>query len=147
MSTLETSANLLTSRSIDYYEIEDYESAIQELNEAIRLNDKDKVAYRYRGLSKYKLSQPKEAIKDFSKAISIDSEYGEAYVNRSIASIALENYEIAIQDCDEAIRINPHNVEALVVRALAKNRLGVDSFVEDLERVIHLNLRFPKINP
>ncbi len=148
MVTKETVLNQSISEGINLYEIGKYEDTIQVLDDVISRTNKDKDAYHYRGLAKYRLNQHDEAIEDFNKAIDIDPEYDKVYVDRSIARIARgdykadrEDYKTAIEDCNEAIRINSHNSNAFVVRALAKIKLGVNSGVEDLTKVIDLYLR------
>ena len=85
----------------------EYQKAIDNYDDAIRLDPQYSRAYNNKGIAYKKLAQPDRAIQDFDEAIRLDSEYAHAYFNRGIAYNALGQYERAIQDFDEAIRHNP----------------------------------------
>lgn len=85
------------SRSVSYsnrgttkLKLGQYSEAIQDYDEAIKLNPQGVEFYYNRGLSKHNLQQYTDAIKDYDKVIELDSENVDAYFNKSCA-YALQN--------------------------------------------------------
>ena len=124
----------------------DYEKAIEQYDEAIRLYPKLVEAYCNRGGAKaefYELAEfnkLKEAIADCDKAIRMDPHLAGAYYNRGIAKLKLNIPEEAIEDFDEAIRLKPYYADAYHYRGVAKvadNRL--EEAIEDFDEAIRLS--------
>jgi len=69
----------------DYFKQGDYQKAIEQYDEAIRLNPQYAKAYYNRGIAYYYLSQYEQAIQDFGEAIRLNPQYAEAYNNRGFA--------------------------------------------------------------
>ena len=61
-----------------------YEQAIEDYDQAIRLNPEDADAYYNRGIVYYELGQLERAIEDYDEAIRLNPEYTKAYYNRGI---------------------------------------------------------------
>ena len=97
----------------------EYEKAIDFLSEAIRINQKDAIAYTNRGAAYGFKKDFVNAISDFSSAIDIDPGFAEAYHNRGAIYYKIGSLEKAIADFDKAIRINPAYAKAYNSRALA----------------------------
>ncbi len=118
-----------------------YKEAIQDLNEAIRLNHKDFKAYSNRGFARIKLGDYEGAIEDFSQAISIDPNYDIAYSNRGFAYFNLGNYEKAIEDSNRAIRIDPNDpntVYAYFNLGVAYKQIGNEQkAIENFQEVLN----------
>jgi tetratricopeptide (TPR) repeat protein len=83
-----------------------YEKAIKELSETIRLNPKQARNYNNRGLGYHGRGDYENAIKDFSEAIRLDPEYVAAYTNRGNAYAAQKEHEKAIKDHSKAISLD-----------------------------------------
>ena len=66
-----------------------YSEAIKDLNESIKLDNKNAQAYGDRGLNYYKLKKYYLAERDYDQAIRIDPKNGNAYLNRGILNYAL----------------------------------------------------------
>jgi len=95
-----------------------YIAALNDLNEAIRLDQKDIDAYFNRGLIYYHLHSTEKAIEDFSIAINLNNNFVEAYVNRGNIYLELEDYSMAMRDYNQVLNSNPNN-------SLALNNLGL----------------------
>ena len=85
----------------------DYDKAIADFTEAIRLDPKYAQAYYHRGVVYGKKGDYDKAIADFTEAIRLDPKSAEAYRNRGVAYGKKGDYDKAIADCTEAIRLDP----------------------------------------
>jgi tetratricopeptide (TPR) repeat protein len=125
------------SRGDSYAEEGQYEMAIQEYDEAIRLERDDADAYYKRGLAHEALGKTKEARRDFESAIQEYDEiirtnpYAYSYYQRALTYKALgktkeaeQDFESAIQEYDETIRTNP-DAYSYYQRALTYKALGM----------------------
>ena len=83
--------------------------AIQDYDEAIRLNPEFIEAYYSRGSIYDNLGQPHRAIQDYDEAIRLDPNLALAYSNRGLAYHNLGQPRRAIQDYDEALRLDPQD--------------------------------------
>ncbi len=79
--------------------------AIEDFQEAIRINPDEADAFAWRGYAKIDLKQYQEAIEDFTRAIKINPDYAFAYHGDAKAS--LEQYQEAIEDYTRATRLLP----------------------------------------
>ncbi len=104
--------------------LEDYEGAIKNFDEAIKINPNDASAYTNRGIIKDHLELHEKAIEDFDEAIKINPKYAVAYTNKGIAKANLELHKEAIKNFDEAIKINPNDAIAYTNKGVAKAKLG-----------------------
>jgi tetratricopeptide (TPR) repeat protein len=92
--------------------LRDYAGAIEDYNEAIRLDPKYVAAYNNRGIAKSKLQDFVGAIKDYDEAIRLDPKNVNAHLVRGMAKDDMRDYAGAIKDYDEAIRIDPKRPSA-----------------------------------
>ena len=116
------SAQAYRIRGIAKYDKGQYEAAIADYNEALRIKPDDFKAYDNRGIAKVRLRQYKSAISDFDAALRIKPDSATTYSNRGVTKILLKEYEAAIADFDAALRIKPF-AKAYFGRGLAKHRL------------------------
>jgi tetratricopeptide (TPR) repeat protein len=80
--------------------------AIQDFDQAIRLDSKIAFAYVGRGSVYTDLGQSERALRDFDQAIRLAPDYALAYVGRGLFYFNLGQYEKAIQDYSRAINLN-----------------------------------------
>jgi len=107
-----------------------YAAAIEDYDEALRIDPNFKAAYNNRGSAKYKLGAYAAAIEDYDEALRIDPKDQEAYNNRGTAKAALGAYAAAIEDYDEALRIDPKDQEAYNNRGLTLQKWQQHRFIE-----------------
>ena len=81
-----------------YVNTDDYEKAVQEYDEAIRLNPQLVFAYNNRGNAYYYLGQYERAIQDYDEAIRLDWGAALAYRLRGRAYGYLGQQELADRD-------------------------------------------------
>ncbi len=108
--TLKVTKNNYTAHLIRgkvYYIVGQYQRAIADCNEAIRLKPDFAVAYYNRGMAYDNLGQYQRAIADYNEVIRLNSDYANAYHNRGVAYAKLNQYKLAIEDFNEVITLQP----------------------------------------
>ena len=119
-----------SNRGIAYSEKKDYNRAIQDFSQAIRLDPTNAIVFNNRGNAYRDKQDHDSAILDYSQAIRLDPSYVVAFNNRGNAYRNKQDYDKAIQDYSQAIRLNPNY-------ALAYNNRGYTHFdKKDYERAI-----------
>jgi len=98
----------------------DWDKAISDCNQAIRLDSDFVLAYVNRGLAWNGKGEYDKAIADCNQAIRLDSNYAYAYHIRGIVHRDKGEYGKAIADFTEAIRLDPKYSRAYNERAWAR---------------------------
>ena len=125
--------------SVNYHE-SNYQEAIENYTQAIKLDPNNAYAYFNRGVAKAKLKGYPEAIKDYTEAIRLDPNSAEAYYNRGGVKSDLGDYQEARKDYDKAIEIDPKNAPAYNNRGIAKALLkDYQGAIQDLTEAIRLH--------
>lgn len=108
----ETAIHIFTSfESSNAY---DYETTINELNEAIRLDPDYAFTYNERGIAFFEVGNYQASINDRLKAISLDPGYFEAYFNIGLACEKIKKYAEAIEAYRQFIEAAPKGYEDYV---------------------------------
>ncbi|MDR3146958.1 MAG: tetratricopeptide repeat protein [Treponema sp.] len=97
----------------------EYDSAIADFTEALRLNPNLAAAYSNRGSAYWYKEDYDRAITDYTQAIRLDPNYAKAYNMRGSAYRDKGDYDRAIADYNQAIRLDPNYVWAYVNRGVA----------------------------
>ncbi|MGD0026121.1 MAG: tetratricopeptide repeat-containing serine protease family protein [Xanthobacteraceae bacterium] len=123
----------------------DYDRAIADCTEAIRLDPKYAHAYNNRGFAYHAKGDNDRAIADYNEAIRLDPKYALPYNNRGFAYLAKGDHDRAIADYNEAIRLDPKDAHAYNNRGLAYDGKGDhDRAIGDYTEAIRLD---PKKTP
>jgi tetratricopeptide (TPR) repeat protein len=96
-------------RATIWDEKHDYDKAIADWSEAIRLEPNQPSAYVERGSVFFDKKEYDKAIADYTEVIRLNPKSGVAYGNRGSAWWAKEEYSRATYDYIEAIRFDPEN--------------------------------------
>ena len=141
-----------TNRGNVYLSNRNYDSAVDDYNEAIKLNPKFASGFNVRGVAYLRKGRIDHAIEDFDEAIRLNPTFVLAFVNRAIAYqekaqwdfdayLAEGRYEDrAIQDLDEAIRLAPNNATAFRNRGFVHSRQQrYDRAIQDFDEAIRLD--------
>jgi tetratricopeptide (TPR) repeat protein len=100
-------ADVHEKKGADFFEKSEYDKAIEEFNEAIRINPDDALSYFYRGLATGFKGDTKGAISDFDEAVRLNPNYTQAYEYRGIARAQSGNFKEAVTDFKKVIELDP----------------------------------------
>ncbi|NJL52452.1 MAG: tetratricopeptide repeat protein [Hydrococcus sp. SU_1_0] len=141
-------------RANAHSELKEYEKAIADWTQVIRLNSQNPIAsqfdtfnlnffdaipYYNRGLNYNSLGAYNKAIGDFTQAILLNSLYSAAYNNRGISYKNLGEYDKAIADYNQAISLNPQYADAYFNRGYSYKNLGeYDKAIADYRQAADL---------
>jgi len=124
------------SRGNAWLKKREYNRAIDDYTQAIKIDGKKAEVYNYRGFARAELAARNKlngmnlAIEDYTHAISINQKYVDALVNRSYAYYQSGDFTRVIEDCDKIIALEPAN-------AVIWNRRGSAWYAkEDDDRAI-----------
>lgn len=117
-----------------------FDMAISDYNEAIRLNPKNAGAYEERGLAYVMKMDLDKAIDNFSESIRLNPKDAIVYCERGGIYDAKGEYDNAINDFDEALRIDPKNIKALLKRgAVYSKKKELEKAINDYNQVLQLD--------
>ena len=112
-------------RGVAYYGKKDYDKAISEFTEVIRLKPNYAEAYYYRGYAYAHNGNYDRAISDLNEAIRLNPDDAVTYYLRGNVYEVKGNYDRAIADYESALRINPAYSEAR--KALSETRKTLEN--------------------
>lgn len=95
-------------------EYQDYEGAIIDYTEAIKINQNYSSLYYNRGSALLNILDFENAIKDFDRAIELESDISEYYDGRATAKRDSGNKKGAIDDFAKSIKLNPANSSTII---------------------------------
>ncbi len=136
-----------STRGDNYLKQGNYEQAITEYTQAIKLDPNLTSLYYNRGLAYSYKENYGLAIADYSKAIELDPEYADTYNNRCRIYYILGKYEEALPDCEKAVILAPDIDYILDLRASVYIALGrKEDAIKDFELILEIssNLEFRK---
>jgi tetratricopeptide (TPR) repeat protein len=103
-----------------------YDTAIEDLSQAIRLDPKYAHAFYNRGNAYDHKGQLDRAIEDYTQAIRLDPKFAVAFRNRGNAYNHEGQHDSAIEDDTQAIRLEPENAENFNSRCWSRAIAGRD---------------------
>lgn len=136
-------AKLFSYRGDVLLEKGEYDKAIQNCDEAIRLDPKDAEVFFYRRIAWLEMGEYDKVIQDCDAAIRLDPKNAPAFRCRAVARLRKKEYDTAIQDCDEGIRLDPKDAEAFFNRGVAWLGKGEnDKVIQDCDEAIRLDPKY-----
>lgn len=133
------------NRGNAYIQQGDYDRAIKDYDEAIRLKADDARAFNNRGNAYYGKGDYQRAIQDYDQAIRLRADDAMTFHNRGNAYFRQRDYDHAIQDYDQAIRLRANDAQAFNDRGNAYAGKGdFDRAVQDYSEAIHLAADYAK---
>jgi tetratricopeptide (TPR) repeat protein len=133
-------AAFYSNRGVVRYELGDKQGAIEDYNQAIKINPNDAYTYNNRGNVRSKLGDKQGAIDDYTLAIKINPNLADAYYNRGNVRDELGDKQGAIDDYNLAIKFNPNYADAYYNRGLVRDELGdKQGAIDDYNLAIKFN--------
>ena len=131
------------NRGNAYLEKKDYDHAIADFNEAVRLNPKDTIGYDGRGLAYVAQNDYDRGIADFNRAMQIDPKFKWAYSNRGRVYRLKGDYDRAVADYGQALQIDSNFTEAYNNRGYAYSlKADYDRAIADYNQAIQLDPKY-----
>jgi tetratricopeptide (TPR) repeat protein len=120
---------------------QDYKGAIQDFDQALKLNAKMAETYLNRGIAYSSLNNSTAALADYSQAIQLNRTLGSAYLNRADEYIILNQNPKAIADLRQAIHFfkkqgNPAQVQ--VAEVALGNLIRIETQSAEMALAVHL---------
>ena len=100
-------ATTLKQRAIAFMHLGQHKRAIEDVNDAMRLNSGDPDNFYLRGMAYRALGDHRQSIDDSSRAISLEPDFAGAYANRAFSYKALGQTGQARNDARRAQDIDP----------------------------------------
>jgi len=142
-----TGSNLaaaFSNRGLAYKRKNQWDRAIADYSEAIRLNPNDAQVLSNRGNAFYYKGQLDRAIEDYDDAIRLQPDLAEAYGNRGNVYRKKGQIDRAIEEYDQAIAIEPGNAQVYADRGLAYEQKGEPSqALRNFEKAYDFGFRHP----
>lgn len=122
-----------------------YDQAIAEFNNAIKLSPNNADAFNDRGLAYILKGDIEQALADYNKAIELNSLHARAYNNRGLLYGRNKGqFTLAIADFTKAIEIDPGLTDAYISRGMAYSMTDqFDNAIADYTNVIEMNPQIP----
>lgn len=109
-----------------------YEAAIEDYDQAIRLNPDYVMAYNFRGIAYASTGELQAAIEDCSKAIELNPDDATAYVNRGEYYFRLGKYDLGLSDFEYTNTVKPQYPLAVAGLAVTQHALGENETAKQL---------------
>lgn len=112
------------NRADAYQQEGDYDAAITDFGQVLRLNPANANAWYNRGDAYWALGQRDKALADYDQTLRLDPAAAWAWCARGNVYRARSEYELALRDYDAALRLNPDDARIWYNRGNAYRDLG-----------------------
>jgi len=128
-------------RAIAYNAAGQYQQAIADDDEAIRLTPSSDIAFGNRGATYANMGNFSAAIRDYDSAIALKPSFARAFSNRCFARAALgQALDQALADCNQALKLAPDDVNTRSNRGFVYLRMGqLDPALADLNAALAID--------
>jgi tetratricopeptide (TPR) repeat protein len=103
----ETRSKYFNNRGYAHMRKRSYDRAIEDFDEATRINPRNVTAYANRGAARREKGQEDRAFDEFNRAIALDPKFAGAYFERSVSYKRKKDFERALADINLAINLAP----------------------------------------
>jgi len=142
---LKPDQTLYNMRGSAYFDKGEYDIAIADFNDALRIGPPSGIIFHNRGNAWRSKGEYAKAVADYNEAIRLNPKEAYSYQNRGAAKQALGDLDGALADINEAIRLNPALPSPLINRTVIWRAKGdFDRAVSDATEAMALaNARTP----
>jgi tetratricopeptide (TPR) repeat protein len=132
------------SQGVAFLEKGSHEKAVEYLEEAIKLDPNEAMAYFYRGGVLGQMRRPDKVIDDFDVAIKLQPMFSKAFFNRGNSYGEKKELDKAISDFTEAVRLDPGEYKGYANRGLLLSEKGNHvKAIDDFTEAVRLKPQFP----
>ena len=125
------------NRGIHYFDIGEFDKAIEYFNKAIRLDPEFAIAYYNRGCAYNEKGDYDRAIGDYNKAVVLKPDHAVIYLSRGSVYHNMGNYEQAVEDYDNTVRLCPdYKTDLVDLKFIYGGQANIDRARELLDRVV-----------
>lgn len=117
---IEPKADLFFIRATNLEIIKEYQKALADYDQSIKLDSTRSESYFNRAKLKSELRRNKEAIIDYNKAITLNDSNAKAYFNRGLVKLELNKKLEALEDFSKSIKLDPTNALSFSKRGVLK---------------------------
>lgn len=129
----------LYNRGLCYYNIDDFESCLNDLTSYLDEAPNSFRANKYCAMANRHLSNHEAAISFLTRCIELQPESAKAYMERAYDKQQLDDFDGAMEDVDSAIGMNPADHKSWELRSMIHDDLmETDSALADLRMAIAL---------
>lgn len=122
-----------------YFLVRQYQSGIDYVNKALKLDERLAKAYYIKGSIYRESGDTAKAISSLETAIEQDNQYADAFYDIGIIYAAQKN-PLAMEYYNNALRINPYGHDVLYARAKLLQDLGkIDESIREYESILAKN--------
>jgi lipoprotein NlpI len=131
------------NRAKAYVEKSEFDRAIADYNEVIKLFPKNMYAYYGRGFAYYKQGEFDHAIADFTEVIELNPRDERAYLSRATAYLHIDDFDRAIADYTQTILLSPKDEHVYCSLGAAYRAAGdFDRAIAEFTRAIEINPQY-----
>src|SRR5438128_1059577 len=128
------------NRGVWHRQRNEYEQALTEFDEAIRLKSNFAEAYEERGYAYLMLGRHESAIRDFNTVLRLKPNDAQTYAFRGVAYAWSGDYQMAVENLNAAIRLNPTDGLLYLQRGTTYVNLGQYQLgIKNYDRAIELD--------
>lgn len=114
----------------------DYQSALDDIDQAIRLQPQLAGLYINRAFLRYKTDNYNGAMSDYDYALTLEPYNMAALFNRGLLLMEVSAFDLALEDFNRVLELSPDDMRALYNRAVVHMRKGNDkAAIADITRV------------
>ena len=129
-----------TNRGHFFRDNKNFNEALKNYNEAIRIKPEKAETYNSRGKLYFENGQTQKGIADYNSAIERDSSIAEIFVNRGAAYGATGRLDLALKDLNKAVELDPTFKNAYFNRSIAyMNSNQFDLAINDYNEYLKLD--------
>ena len=107
-----TNADAFNMRGVAYFELKEYQNALMDYDQAIRIRPGDYRTYLNRALLTNAQNQPDKSLQDYNEAIRLAPDTADLYLNRGQILAGLDSLNAAIRDFERATQLSPKHAQA-----------------------------------
>jgi tetratricopeptide (TPR) repeat protein len=135
-------AATLNDRADAYRSIGEWDLAIADLNEAIRLDPSNEDHFLERGMAHLSKGNTERALEDHAQYVRLKPRQAHSYIMRHYAFMRLGRWDKAIEDLNQAVSLEPHSHNSYTTRASLFSTLGrPDRALEDYSQAIRADAK------